>query len=192
MKFSSMMVVFSVALAFALTGCRYNKSGAAGAGGMGGAGGDEGVGSLAIGSDLEGIEMAESGSLDQISGGARFEELYTRCSDIDFKPVYFGLDSSVVPGAELGKIDAVAGHLLENADRVVVVEGNCDDRGSDEYNMSLGENRATIVRNYLVENGVSADRIQTRSYGEERPAVVGQGESVWSKNRRAEFVVFKK
>jgi peptidoglycan-associated lipoprotein len=192
MKFSSMMVVFSVALAFALTGCRYNKSGAAGAGGMSGAGGDEGVGSLAIGSDLEGIEMAESGSLDQISGGARFEELYTRCSDIDFKPVYFGLDSSVVPGAELGKIDAVAGHLLENADRVVVVEGNCDDRGSDEYNMSLRENRATIVRNYLVENGVSADRIQTRSYGEERPAVVGQGESVWSKNRRAEFVVFKK
>ena len=91
-----------------------------------------------------------------------------------------------------GKIDAVAQHLADNANRVVIVEGNCDDRGSNEYNMSLGENRAVIIRNYLVQNGVAADRIQTRSNGEEKPAVEGQGESVWSKNRRGEFAIFQK
>ena len=107
-------------------------------------------------------------------------------------PVYFGSDSTVAPAGELGKIDAVAQHLADNANRVVIVEGNCDDRGSNEYNMSLGENRAVIIRNYLVQNGVAADRIQTRSNGEEKPAVEGQGESAWSKNRRGEFAIFQK
>ena len=111
---------------------------------------------------------------------------------MNFAPVYFGFDSTVVPAGELGKIDAVAQHLADTANRVVIVEGNCDDRGPNEYNMSLGENRAVIIRNYLVQNGVAADRIQTRSNGEEKPAVEGQGESVWSKNRRGEFAIFQK
>jgi peptidoglycan-associated lipoprotein len=122
----------------------------------------------------------------------KFEDLYTRCTDVNFEPVYFGFDSTVVPQGELGKIDAVAQHLTEKTDRVVVVEGHCDDRGSNEYNMSLGENRAIIIRNYLVQNGISADRIQTRSYGEEKPAAVGNDESAWSRNRRGEFAIFQK
>jgi peptidoglycan-associated lipoprotein len=122
----------------------------------------------------------------------KFEDLYTRCTDVSFEPVYFGFDSTVVPQGELGKIDAVAQHLTEKTDRVVVVEGHCDDRGSNEYNMSLGENRAIIIRNYLVQNGISADRIQTRSYGEEKPAAVGNDESAWSRNRRGEFAIFQK
>ena len=107
-------------------------------------------------------------------------------------PVYFGFDSTVVPAGELGKIDAVAQHLTAKADRVVVIEGNCDERGSSEYNMALGENRAIIVRNYLVQSGIAADRIQTRSYGEEKPAVDGHDESAWAKNRRGEFAIFQK
>ena len=83
-------------------------------------------------------------------------------------------------------------HLKDNSDRVVVIEGNCDERGSAEYNLSLGENRAIIVRNYLVQSEIAADRIQTRSYGEEKPAVDGHDESAWAKNRRAEFAIFKK
>jgi peptidoglycan-associated lipoprotein len=122
----------------------------------------------------------------------KFEDLYTRCTDVDFAPVYFGFDSTVVPQGELGKIDAVAQHLTAKTDRVVVVEGNCDERGSNEYNMSLGENRAIIIRNYLVQNGISADRIQTRSYGEEKPAAVGNDESAWSRNRRGEFAIYQK
>jgi peptidoglycan-associated lipoprotein len=118
--------------------------------------------------------------------------MYTRCTDVDFAPVYFGFDSTVVPQGELGKIDAVARHLTEKTDRVVVVEGHCDERGSNEYNMSLGENRAIIVRNYLVQNGIAENRIQTRSYGEEKPAIVGFDEGAWSKNRRGEFAIFQK
>ena len=182
MKFSTMMTVLAVALCVA--GCKYGK---AGKGGAGGAGGD-GIGP---GSDIntEAFRNADSGSLVDASE-AKFEDIYQRCTDVDFAPVYFGFDSTVVPQGELGKIDAVAQHLNSHSERVVVVEGNCDERGSNEYNMSLGENRAVIIRNYLVQSGIGANRIQTRSYGEEKPAVEGHDESAWSMNRRGEFGIY--
>ena len=74
---------------------------------------------------------------------------------------------------------------------VLVVEGHCDERGSNEYNLSLGENRAQAIRATLVSKGIAADRIQTRSYGEEKPAAIGSGESVWSLNRRGEFSLYQ-
>ena len=175
MKFSTILAVFAVALSVATTGCKYDKAGKGGAG-----------------SDINGQDISgESGSISGASEG-KFEDLYTRCTDVDFAPVYFGFDSTVVPQGELGKIDAVAQHLTAKTDRVVVVEGNCDERGSSEYNMSLGENRAIIIRNYLVQSGIAADRIQTRSYGAEKPAVDGHDESAWAKNRRGEFAIYQK
>ena len=177
MKFSTILAVFAVGLAVATTGCKYDKAG---------------KGAGANGSDINGQDIsAQDGSISGASEG-KFEDLYTRCTDVDFAPVYFGFDSTVVPQGELGKIDAVAQHLTAKADRVVVVEGNCDERGSNEYNMSLGENRAIIIRNYLVQSGIAADRIQTRSYGAEKPAVDGHDESAWAKNRRGEFAIFQK
>ena len=181
MKFSTITAVLAAALCVA--GCRYDKA-SKGAGS--GADGD-----AANAQDITAADDAQSGSIGSASEG-KFEDLYTRCTDVNFEPVYFGFDSTVVPQGELGKIDAVAQHLTSRTDRVVVVEGNCDERGSNEYNMSLGENRAIIVRNYLVQNGIAADRIQTRSYGEEKPAVDGHDESAWSRNRRGEFAIFQK
>ncbi len=184
MKFSTMTAVFTMALALAACGCRYNKAGRAGSGSD-----DTTAGATDIATDIE----VQEGSLDDVnSTGKNFEEIYTRVSDVNFEPVFFGFDSTVVPQGELGKIEAVAAHLAEQPNRVVVVEGHCDDRGSNEYNLSLGENRAIIVRNYLIQNGVAEDRIQTRSYGEEKPLVVGEGEGAWSKNRRGEFAIFQK
>ena len=183
MKFSTIMAVFAVTLAVVATGCKYDKAGkGAGAGGDG-----------ANGSDInaQDISSQEGGSISGATEG-KFEDMYTRCTDVDFAPVYFAFDSTVVPQGELGKIDAVAQHLTAKTDRVVVVEGNCDERGSSEYNMSLGENRAIIIRNYLVQSGITADRIQTRSYGAEKPAVDGHDESAWSKNRRGEFAIYQK
>ena len=180
MKISTMMAVFAAALCVA--GCKYNK---AGKGAGAGAGGDS-----AEGRDIAG-EGIESGSLSSMSEG-KFEDMYTRCTDVDFAPVYFGFDSTVVPQGEIGKIDAVVQHLNDKPDRVTVIEGNCDERGSNEYNMTLGEQRAVIIRNYLVQSGISADRIQTRSYGEEKPAVDGHDESAWARNRRGEFAIFQK
>ena len=72
-----------------------------------------------------------------------------------------------------------------------MVEGNCDERGANEYNLSLGDLRAISIRDYMVTLGVDAQRIQTKSYGEEKPAVPGHDESAWSKNRRGEFAIFQ-
>ena len=181
MKFSTVLAVFAVALSVVATGCKYDKVG------KGGAGNGAGSGSDINSQDISG----ESGSISGASEG-QFEDLYTRCTDVNFAPVYFDLDSTVIKQGELAKIDAVVQHLTAKTDRVVVVEGNCDERGSSEYNMSLGENRAIIIRNYLVQSGIAADRIQTRSYGAEKPAVDGHDESAWAKNRRGEFAIFQK
>ena len=191
MKISTLMVVVAVALSFAVSGCRYGK---ANTGANGGASDGSGLGA-ASGSNISTttLEDNEEGLLDDTGVSDRpFEEYCTRCTDVDFAPVYFGFDSTVVPQGEIGKIDEVAQHLGSHADRVVVVEGNCDERGSNEYNMALGENRASIIRNYLVQSGIDASRIQTRSFGEEKPAVVGSDESAWAKNRRGEFVIYQK
>ena len=75
---------------------------------------------------------------------------------------------------------------------MVIVEGNCDERGSNEYNLELGSLRAISIRDYLATLGISGDRVQTKSYGEEKPAVMGSDESAWSRNRRGEFAIFQK
>lgn len=189
MKFTTVMAVLAVSLAFATTGCKYDKANK-GAGGAGAGADDSAQVSDISTSDDDAISQAQSGSISD-AGERRFEDIYAKCTDVAFEPVYFSFDSTVVPSGEISKIDAVTQHLSEKTDRVVVIEGNCDERGSNEYNMSLGENRAIILRGYLVQNGISPDRIQTRSNGEERPAVEGHNESAWAKNRRGEFVIYQ-
>lgn len=104
--------------------------------------------------------------------------------------VYFAFDSSQVGDAEKPKLEALASYLKENGGYAVLVEGHCDERGSDEYNRGLAERRALAVREYLVSLGVADTRIDTVSFGEERPAVANAAsESEHAQNRRAEFVV---
>ena len=179
MKFSTMTVVLAAALCMA--GCKYDKAAKGGVPGDGKANASD----IFTSADIN----ANEGSLDSLSE-AKFDDLYAKCTDVDFAVVYFGFDSTVIPQGELAKAEAVAKHLAANPARVVIVEGNCDERGSNEYNLTLGENRAIIVRNYLVQNGIAESRIQTRSYGEERPAAEGHDESAWALNRRAEFGIY--
>lgn len=103
--------------------------------------------------------------------------------------VLFGLDSSVVSKAEASKVAAVADQLKANAKAAVRVEGHCDERGTEEYNRALGERRALAVREALIGAGIDPTRVDTMSYGEDRPADPGQGEAAWKKNRRAEFIL---
>ena len=139
----------------------------------------------------DGTWGTDSGAL--ISGdGSRFEDMYSRVQDVNFSPVYFALDSYALAPQEVAKIDQVARHLQSNSSHVLVIEGHCDIRGSNEYNLALGENRALSVRSYLVNLGIGADRIQSRSYGSEKPAVAGSGEAVWRLNRRGEFALYQK
>jgi len=106
--------------------------------------------------------------------------------------VYFALNSYAINGDSAKVLNEQAKFLRSNSDVKVLVEGRCDERGTREYNLALGERRATAVKNYLVKRGVSADRIKTISYGKERPVVVGSGEAVWAKNRVVISVVGKR
>lgn len=116
---------------------------------------------------------------------------FARCTDVDFVPVYFGFDADMLAQSEMAKVELVAKHLVEKPNRVVIIEGNCDERGSNEYNLALGEQRAIKIHDYLIRLGIEEKRIQTKSYGEEKPAVQGSSEAAWSKNRRGEFAVFQ-
>ena len=108
------------------------------------------------------------------------------------KPVFFGLDQSEIDQAGQQALANNADLLKRYPTWLISIEGHCDERGTAEYNLALGERRAVAARNYLVSLGISADRVKTVSYGKEFPFDPGHSEDAWSKNRRAHFVVTAK
>ena len=161
-----LVMMMGLVCALAITGCKKKPKGA-------GLGGDN-IGGVA-GSDVYG-----EGLSDRPEGGMEVAG--------QFEAVYFDYDSAQINESERSKIERVASSMKGNSSQVIV-EGNCDERGSTEYNLALGERRALAVRAYLIGLGVDGARLQTKSYGEEKPVDPGHDESAWSKNRRAEFVV---
>ena len=103
--------------------------------------------------------------------------------------IHFTFDSSVLSDQAQEVIKSKAEYLRTNPSTRVTVEGHCDERGTTAYNIALGDRRAESVKNFLVTLGISANRLNTLSYGEERPIAVGQDEASWAKNRRAQFVI---
>jgi peptidoglycan-associated lipoprotein len=103
--------------------------------------------------------------------------------------VHFDFDSSVLKTSEKPKVSAVADYLKANSAKALKVEGNCDERGTEEYNRSLGERRALAVREELIRLGIDPTRVDTISYGKDRPADPGHDDSAWKKNRRDDFIV---
>jgi len=103
--------------------------------------------------------------------------------------IYFAFDNSSIKTSDEMKVSAVASALKSDASAKLLIEGHCDERGTEEYNRSLGERRALAVREALANQGVDPGRVATRSYGEDRPADPGHSEAAWSRNRRAEFVL---
>jgi peptidoglycan-associated lipoprotein len=101
--------------------------------------------------------------------------------------IYFDFDKSELKPASRAVLEKKAGWLRANPQYKLKIEGHCDERGTVEYNLALGERRATSSMKYLSALGISADRMSTISYGEERPADPGKNEAAWAKNRRAEF-----
>ncbi|MEE9443428.1 MAG: peptidoglycan-associated lipoprotein Pal [candidate division Zixibacteria bacterium] len=110
----------------------------------------------------------------------------------DFVVIYFDFDKYNIRGDQKANLDNNAEVMNEFADAVVKIEGHCDERGTVEYNLALGDKRGNSVREYLVGLGISADRIEIVSYGKERPAITGSNEEAWAKNRRAEFRIILK
>ena len=109
----------------------------------------------------------------------------------EMQTVYYGYDSFKLTSEARETLKATAEYMKANAGTSVQIEGHCDERGTTEYNLALGERRANAAKDYLVRLGVDASRLSIISYGEERPQDPGHDESAWSKNRRAAFVVLR-
>jgi len=122
---------------------------------------------------------------------SEFGDLITD-ANAKFENVSFAYDSFTIAQSERRKIEAVADYLVGNPQTTVVIDGHCDERGSREYNLSLGEHRALAIRAYLISLGVAGDRIHTRSFGEEQPLDHGHGDASWLVNRRGAFSLFRK
>jgi peptidoglycan-associated lipoprotein len=103
--------------------------------------------------------------------------------------VFFDFDKYDIRPGDAKTLDANANWLKSNPNHLVLIEGHCDERGTNEYNLALGERRAKSTMNYLVSQGVQANRITIISYGEERPQCTEHTEACWAKNRRAHFLV---
>tara|TARA_B100000242_G_scaffold286609_1_gene252412 strand:- start:455 stop:973 length:519 start_codon:yes stop_codon:yes gene_type:complete len=99
--------------------------------------------------------------------------------------VFFGYDSSDLDSDALELLQDQVAWLKQNSEVSVTIEGHCDERGTREYNLALGEKRAQAVKNYLIGLGINPDRVSTISYGKERPAVVGSNDGAWAQNRRS-------
>jgi peptidoglycan-associated lipoprotein len=109
----------------------------------------------------------------------------------ELQKIYFNFDSADLSDDSRSKLAKNAELLAKQTSVKLRIEGNCDERGSDDYNMALGERRAKAARDYLVNLGVQPDRLTVISYGEEKPADAGHDEAAWEKNRRDEFVIVK-
>lgn len=170
------LLLGAVILTAGLTGC--GTSG-------GGTGGTTGLDDLD--SIVNGLDPDEFG----FDEGDRIGMENAEIIDTQFDSVYFAYDSSQIGEMERGKVETVADFMSNDDSINLVIEGHSDERGSNEYNISLSERRALAIRAYLIGLGIDGVRIQTKSYGEEKPNDPGHDESAWSQNRRGEFVLYR-
>ena len=141
------------------------------------------------GSSSSGSDVSSEGTLSETTGSGIVsgsqEDLIVNVGD----RVFFAYDSSDLDSDALELLQDQVAWLKQNADVSVTIEGHCDERGTREYNLALGEKRAQAVKNYLIGLGINPDRVSTISYGKERPAVVGSNDGAWAQNRRSVTIV---
>jgi peptidoglycan-associated lipoprotein len=165
-------LVFAI-IAFVGTGCSSKKN-TSGAGELGSAPGG-----------LNGSNMNGSGSLSQYQKG----ELGSNGSGGPLTDIHFGYNDYAIQAQDNAVLRSNADWLTQHPDTHVQVEGHCDDRGSEEYNIALGAKRAQAAKDYLTTLGISGDRISTISYGKELPLCTDETDDCWAQNRRDHFAV---
>lgn len=131
-----------------------------------------------------GVETSGAASGSTFEG----EALEDPSSPLSDRIIYFEYDSSTLSEDAMALLEAHAAYLADNPQRRLLVEGHTDERGSREYNLALGERRAESVKQALTLAGARANQVDTVSYGEESPAVMGSSETIWAENRRAELI----
>jgi len=172
-------LAFTLALTLAATGCRNHKPIGVTPlpGSNAGMVGDASMGKT-LGPDVQ--ATADMVEFEGMAGDRAALAAYT---------AHFAYDSAAVKKSEKPNIQAVAAALSADASAKLLIEGHCDERGTEEYNRSLGERRALALRSALSKTGVDPSRIRTKSYGKDRPVDTGRDEAAWAKNRRGEFVL---
>ena len=203
-KIFVMSGVLTLALAVFTTGCGLFESGATDQkdryyrepsknpqGGPGSEAGRAGDADLTGGSaGLAGAN--QPGEFGAGSGlGNTYDGFGTPIPGVTFNPVYFGFDQFSIGSAEMNKINDVVTYLKNNPGTGVVIEGNCDSRGTEEYNRALGERRALAAQEQLLNSGIAANRIKTISNGKSKLAAQGENEDAHKLNRRDEFIAVK-
>jgi peptidoglycan-associated lipoprotein len=144
--------------------------------------------------ELDPVPSISSGPATTDMSGYNIDAETGKIADTDAfaaNTVYFDYDSSVVRSAEIVKLDEIIQILTSQPTYWLKIEGHCDERGTEEYNRSLGERRANSVRDHLMNAGVGPDRIRTISYGEDKPKDYGHDDGAWAQNRRAEFILLR-
>jgi peptidoglycan-associated lipoprotein len=161
------------------------SAGAMGAGGAGaaGAGGAGSTGAGGAGAGGAGGAAATGTTIPSLPSPKEFVE------SAALRDVYFDFDRYDVRSGDKGTLDENAKWLQSNQSALLLIEGHADERGTNEYNLALGERRAKATRDYLVSVGIDAGRITVISYGEERPVCTEKNDACWAKNRRAHFLV---
>lgn len=135
---------------------------------------------------------AKQESLDaQSSSSGKSQKFLEGRTSAPLLPIYFDFDKSNIRKDQRGRLEKNADYMKKNPTVKVRIEGNCDERGTNEYNMALGERRAISAKKYLVNLGIHSGRIHTISYGEEKPLLHGHDEYSWAQNRRDDFVLAK-
>jgi peptidoglycan-associated lipoprotein len=186
-------LAFALAVALAATGCRNHKPvgvtplpGSTRTGQVGEQGPGNTIGAGSGTTSAEGAGQTGGGATASLE---EFENMNADRAALASHTVYFAFDSAAVRKSEKANLEAVAAALSKDSSAKLLIEGHCDERGTEEYNRSLGERRALALRGALAKLGVDPSRIRTISYGKDKPVDPGHDESAWAKNRRGEFVL---
>jgi peptidoglycan-associated lipoprotein len=153
------------------------------------------TGCALFGGDEEELSGGEGGEFSEggLSGSGALSGDESGAYEVaELQTVYFDFDRAVIRDDQKPGMRSNTSAAKEHTEwRIIVVEGNCDERGSEEYNLALGERRANSVKQYMVNAGIPASRVDTVSFGESKPAVQGHDEAAWKWNRRADFRVMR-
>jgi len=168
-------ILMSMLLSFFITACATTPKDTSDSSGSG-SGSSSSSSSVSSSSDSSSDDDSSAG----IVPGSQ-EDLIVNVGD----RVFFGYDSSELDSDNQELLQDQVAWLKQYSDVSVTIEGHCDERGTREYNLALGEKRAQAVKNYLISLGISESRVSTISYGKERPAVIGSNDGAWSQNRRS-------
>lgn len=181
------LLVVVVALSMTATGCKKKTHHLTPLPGQTGSVGGEGP-AVDPGSTYAGGDQVGGG---ETTGLDEFEGMTADRAALAAYTVHFDYDSAAVKSSEKSKVQSVADALGADSGLKVLIEGHCDERGTEEYNRSLGERRALALRQALAEQGLDPSRVRTLTFGEDRPVDPGHDESAWRQNRRGEFVLLR-